>query len=123
MPPKKGTKKKVAKKAAKKAIAKEVIYLDVEPEMSEIDIAGALNVPKSDNHRRAILQILDTEIEVGIGLLQGKADDHGKLAEAVGWLNAMRFVKAELESQYEDAHRKLHINAQMEDSDAIPQGY
>ena len=120
MAAKKGVKKATRKKAVAKPeviIQERIVYMDKEPPLSDIDVAGALNVPKDDRQRRAIFQILEQEIELAAGLTQGKAENHGKLAEMVGWHTALRFFKVELESYYNKAAPTMRANA----SDEAPQ--
>jgi hypothetical protein len=106
MPSKKTTKKKTARKKPEVKTEIKVIYADAP--MDEIELAGALNVPFDDPQRKAVFQILDQEIDVALGLTQNKADNHGKLAEAVGALNALRYYKDTLTANYEEANRQLH---------------
>ena len=119
MPAKKGTRKKAAKRAPEPT----VVYVDMNKLLSEVEVAGALNVPKEDAQRRAIMQILDYEIDLAAGLLQGKAGDHGKLAEAVGWFNALRLFKSELEDAYGNSINILRENASLEEPNTESTGY
>jgi hypothetical protein len=97
-----------AKKTARKKKEPEVRIVYADAPLDEIELAGALNVPFDDPQRKAVFQILDQEIEVALGLTQNKADSHGRLAESVGALNALRYYRDTLKAHYEEANKKLH---------------
>jgi hypothetical protein len=118
MPAKKGTRKKATKKAEPT-----VVYVDKSLPLSEVEIAGALNVPEDDPQRRAIMQILDYEIDLAAGMLQGKCENHGVAAERVGWFTALRYIKQELESTYGNSVNVLRENANMEEPSTETTGY
>ena len=119
--------KRIAKKATKKKVVEKIVerivYLDQEPLMSEVELAGALNVPKDDPQRKAVFQIISEEVAHGTGLTQGKAGNHGELGYATGWQNAMIFVKAELGKQYNTANDKLRANARPKEEPTNKRGY
>ena len=128
---KKATKKAVKKDTkptktrTKKAQPVEVQYVTVPADLplSPIEMAAAFNVPADNPLRKAYAQKIDEEISIASSLLQGKADNHGKLAESVGWYNALQFIKAEVEEAHSTAQATITANATMEQPVKRSSGY
>jgi hypothetical protein len=100
--------KKTARKKKEPEVKTEIKVIYADAPLDEIELAGALNVPFDAPQRKAIFQILDQEVEIACGLTQGKEDNHGKLANAVGAHNALRHYRDTLKAHYEEANKKLH---------------
>jgi len=96
-----------------------VVYLQSGQPMQADEMASALNVPFDDPQRRAVFQILNEEIDIATGLMQGKSSNHGTLGECVGSVLGLRNLKSILEEKYDLASQRLKENVQ--DSEKAPE--
>jgi len=99
-----------------------IVYLPIDTPMEELEMASALNVPFDDPHRRAVMQILDEEIEIAASLMQGKSVNHGMLGEHTGSFLALRSLKAVLNEKYKLASDKLKVSAKTKET-AVSSSY
>lgn len=115
---KKATKKKAAvKKAAKKTPPR--VFPD--GNLSDMELAYAMNVPESDGQRRAVMQVIDMCIEIARDNVTNSDSwlNHGVVCGMAGRLDGLMNLKENLEQGYANSLKVLL------DKDSVnpPRGY